>query len=148
MPRHLFLLLCLSVVAVFCNAQQQLNTSASPTIELFLLPHTHADVGWLQTVDSLSRMNVSRILDGVTANLMNDTKKRRRFVWDEMGFLQLWWDNQATAQQQKDFTQLVAEKRIEFTDNGWSQHDMGCTTYDSMLNNWMEGHLWIKDKFG
>ena len=25
---------------------------------------------------------------------------------------------------------------------------MGCTTYDSMLNNWVEGHLWIKERFG
>ena len=42
----------------------------------------------------------------------------------------------------------MQEGRIEFVDNGWCQHDMGCTTYDSMLNNWLEGHLWIKEKFG
>ena len=38
------------------------------TVKLHILPHTHADVGWLETVDALSRMNVSRILDGVTGN--------------------------------------------------------------------------------
>jgi hypothetical protein len=59
-----------------------------------------------------------------------------------MGFLQLWWDNQATDEQKATFTELVADKRIELVDNGWSQHDMGCTTADSMLNNWVEGHLW------
>ena len=155
---------------------------ASNATTLWLIPHTHADVGWLQTVNSLARMNVSRILDvrpllrahrpthmltaatppqrhqrlpphrptaqGVTANLVNDTKKRRRFVWDEMAFLQLWWDEQATAAQQASFAQLVTEGRIEFVDNGWSQHDMGCTTTDSMLSNWVEGHLWIKERFG
>jgi hypothetical protein len=121
---------------------------SAPLVELFLVPHTHADVGWLQTVDSLSRMNVSRILNGVVGNLMNDTHKRRRFVWDEMAFLQLWWDGQATPTQQQQFKQLVQEKRIELVDNGWSQHDMGCTTYDSMINNWVEGHLWVKEKFG
>jgi hypothetical protein len=135
------------LLAAASAAEASSPFAAAPT-ELFLMPHTHADVGWLETVDALSRMNVSRILNGVVGNLMNDTQKRRRFVWDEMGFLQLWWDNQATPEQQAGFKQLVAEKRIEFTDNGWSQHDMGCTTYDSMLNNWMEGHLWIKDKFG
>ena len=45
-------------------------------------------------------------LDGVVGNLMNDTQKRRRFVWDEMGFLQLWWDNQATSEQQAQFKQV------------------------------------------
>jgi lysosomal alpha-mannosidase len=72
-------------------------------------------------------VNVSRILDGVVGNLGNDTKKRRRFVWDEMYFLEWWWTNRATVQQQATFQQLVREGRIEFVDNGWSQHDMGCT---------------------
>ena len=42
----------------------------------------------------------------------------------------------------------MQEGRIEFVDNGWSQHDMGCTTYDTMLNNWLEGHLWLNQTFG
>ena len=25
---------------------------------------------------------------------------------------------------------------------------MGCTTSDSMISNWVEGHLWLLDKFG
>ena len=103
-------------------------SAAPPLTELWLLPHAHADVGWLETVDALSRINVSRILDGVVGNLANDTLKRRRFVWDEMAFLQKWWDEQATPAQQDNFTSLVKEGRIEFVDNGWSQHDMGCTT--------------------
>jgi hypothetical protein len=35
-----------------------------------------------------------------SGNLGNDTKKRRRFVWDEMYFLEWWWDNRATPAQQ------------------------------------------------
>ena len=124
------------------------NGLGPPPLELYLIPHTHADVGWLQTVNSLSRMNVSRILDGVVGNLYNDTMKRRRFVWDEMAFLQLWWANQATATQKAQFIELVKDGRIEFADNGWSQHDMGCTTLDSMLNNWVEGHEWIRTNIG
>ena len=124
------------------------SASGNQTIELFLLPHTHADVGWLETPENLARVNVSRILDGITGNLANDTKKRRRFVWDEMYFLEWWWENRATPQQQATFHSLVADGRIEFVDNGWSQHDQGCTTYDSMINNWLAGHLWIKERFG
>lgn len=65
-----------------------------------------------------------------------------------MAFLQLWWDETATAAQQVAFTSLVQDGRIEFVDNGWSQHDMGCTTLDSMISNWVEGHQWLLEKFG
>ena len=83
----------------------------APVVDLYLIPHTHADVGWMQTVNSLSRMNISRILDSVTAELTKDP--RRRFVWDEMVFLQLWWETQATDAQRADFTKLVMTRRIE-----------------------------------
>ena len=35
------------------------QAAAKPTVNLFLLPHTHADVGWLETVDALSRVQCS-----------------------------------------------------------------------------------------
>ena len=70
----------------------------------FILEHTHD--------------KVSLILQGVVAALANDTKGRRRFVWDEMAFLQLWWDEQASAKQKAQFTQFVKNGQIEFVDNG------------------------------
>jgi hypothetical protein len=85
-------------------------------LELHLLSHTHADVGWLQTPGSLARVNVTRILDGVVGNLANDTAKRRRFVWDEMYFLEWWWTKHATTAQQNLFRSFVADGRIEFVD--------------------------------
>ena len=132
----LLLEVVLSKVVVDCMPSSPLATP----VELFIVPHTHADVGWLQTVNSLERINVSRILDGVTATLA--VNPSRRFVWDEMAFLQLWWESASTtASQRKLFTDHVRAGRIEFADNGWSQHDMGCTTVDSMLNNWVEGQI-------
>ena len=65
-----------------------------------------------------------------------------------MAFLQLWWDNDATPAEKDLFRSLVKSKRIEMVDNGWSQHDMGATTLDSMLNNWVEGHSWIRQNLG
>ena len=120
--------------------------TAEPPLTLWLLPHTHADVGWLQTVNSLARVNVSRILSGVVATL--DTSPSRRFVWDEMAFLQHWWENDATESERSKFKHFVQARRIEMVDNGWSQHDMGSTTLDSMLNNWVEGHEWIRANLG
>ena len=74
-------------------------------LELWVLPHSHADVGWLQTVNSLARVNVSRILDGVVSTLL--ANPARRFVWDEMAFLQYWWEHDASVAQRTAFRQLV-----------------------------------------
>eukprot|EP00039_Didymoeca_costata_P011753 m.166415 g.166415 ORF g.166415 m.166415 type:complete len:1037 (+) comp15278_c0_seq5:70-3180(+) len=139
------LLMCMALGVV---GTHKVTKDPRVNVSLWLLPHTHADVGWLQTPESLARINVSRILNGVVGNLYNDTQKRRRFVWDEMYFLEFWWTHDATDLQKSQFKELVNQGRIEFVDNGWSQHDMGCTTYDSMLSNWVEGHQWIVDNFG
>jgi hypothetical protein len=103
-----------------------LGVAASPTrtitepLTLWILPHSHADVGWLQTVNSLARVNVSRILSGVVAAL--DADPSRRFVWDEMAFLQAWWERESTEAERARFKAFVQARRIEMVDNGWSQH--------------------------
>ena len=102
-------------------------------VQLFLLPHTHADVGWLELPEALARMNVSRILSGVVGNLANDTTNERRFVWDEMYFLNWWWENTATPAERAGFRRLVAEKRIEFVDNGWCAYRAPSTPNISLL---------------
>ena len=99
----------LAAALVLCTA-----AAAPRHTTLWLVPHTHADVGWLQTPESLARLNVSRILDGVTGCLANDTRARRRFVWDEMYFLDWWWTHTATPAQQALFTAAVKAGRIEW----------------------------------
>ena len=61
----LTLLLAAAAAATVDAAPHQ--RSGNATIELYLLPHTHADVGWLETPENLARVNVSRILDGAIA---------------------------------------------------------------------------------
>ena len=112
-----FLLVAMAIVMAAADTSTRHNhdeSAATNVTELFLIPHTHADVGWLETVNALARMNVSRILDGVVANLKNDTLKRRRFVWDEMAFLERWWTRADTTDaQRRDFAAFVHEGRIE-----------------------------------
>jgi len=65
-----------------------------------MVHHTHDDVGWLKTVDeyysgvnnSIQRVEVELILDGVIRELLLDEKKRFSYV--EMKFFTMWWDKQ------------------------------------------------------
>ena len=49
--------LCLFLCALCEILFLQGPALAAGSVELYLIPHTHADVGWLQTLDSLSRVN-------------------------------------------------------------------------------------------
>ena len=51
----LTLLLAATAAATVDAAPHQ--RSGNATIELYLLPHTHADVGWLETPENLARVN-------------------------------------------------------------------------------------------
>lgn len=145
MPAILSLLLCAGAVSSHTGT---LDSVDDGPVDLWIIPHTHADVGWLQTVDSLARMNVSRILSGVVANLQNGSVAgRRRFVWDEMAFLDAWWKDERTSDAEREaFKAQVLKGQIELADNGWSQHDMGATTLDGMLSNWQQGHDWLRNE--
>merc|ERR1719272_898696 len=67
-------------------------------LTVHLVHHTHDDVGWLKTVDeyysgindTIQRVQVQFILDGVMEELIEDENKRFSYV--EMKFFSMWWE--------------------------------------------------------
>ena len=50
-----------ALAALACTAAHASPRAGNETVELFLLPHTHADVGWLETpVGPRCRLRPSR----------------------------------------------------------------------------------------
>jgi hypothetical protein len=56
-------------------------------LNVLITPHTHLDVGWLETFDSYYYLNVSKIIPGVLDNLAKDSSKR--FSWAEISYFQV-----------------------------------------------------------
>ncbi len=57
--------------------------------EIWLLPHTHDDVGWTETVSRYFNTSVQLILDSVTADLA--ANPTHRFIWSETKWVEMWW---------------------------------------------------------
>ena len=55
---------------------------ASAKLTVHLVPHTHDDVGWLQTIFGYYNSSVSHILTTVTETLSRNPKYR--FIWSEI----------------------------------------------------------------
>ena len=64
---------------------------ASPTT-VHIVPHSHDDLGWLQTLDEYysADKGVNNILTSVIETLLANPK--RKFSYAEMKFMSMWWE--------------------------------------------------------
>lgn len=58
--------------------------------QVIILPHSHADPGWLKTFEEYYAQQTRSILDNVAAKLTEH--KNMTFIWTEIAFFALWWD--------------------------------------------------------
>ena len=79
--------------------------------QIWLLPHTHDDVGWQYTIFGYFNNSVRHILDSVTAGL--GANPRHKFIWSEIKWLEMWWplQNKTT---RATFKRIVANGQFEF----------------------------------
>ena len=61
-------------------------------MEVFVVPHTHADTGWMLTVEQYYEQLVRPILTSTLAALVRDA--RARYCWAEVAYLARWWEEQ------------------------------------------------------
>lgn len=78
-----FLFIYLIILISGTLSQKEIDSSnEQPVIEVFLVPHSHCDVGWLKTVEQYYTENVTLILNNVIETLTKD--KSKKFNWAEM----------------------------------------------------------------
>ena len=137
-----------------CSAENCGYESCHPTkddrLNVHLVPHTHDDVGWLQTVDQyyvgIDHFNgVKYILDTVVQELSKDPTKR--FIYVEMAFFWRWWREQDDATRHV-VKGLVSNGQLEFINGGWSMNDEAATHYNAIVDQMTLGFKFLEDTFG
>ena len=93
------------------------NLGTKP-INLYLVPHSHLDPGWIETFEDYYKVKVRAILTNVVNELW--TNSHKRFTWCETSFLKRFWYDQQVSQDTKDKLQsLLWEQKIEVVGGGW-----------------------------
>lgn len=118
-------------------------------------------LGWIHTFEAYFNQATKHIIDTVITIL--DTNKKYKFIWAEMSFLSLWWD-QASADQRKLLKKVIDNKQLEIVTGGWVSeqnpmvkvplchlqvmNDEANTHYFAMVDQLIEGHQFIENNLG
>lgn len=97
-------------------------------------------------MSSLYAARVRYILTTLLSSLHGYT--HRQFNWCEIGFLDEWWNSDATPEEQSAFRGLVERNAIVFVGGGWVENDEGVTNWMAMVNQMTLGHFWIRNTMG
>jgi hypothetical protein len=98
------------------SSSSSASSGSKGPLDVWLVPHSHDDVGWLLTVDEYYVQQVRWILDTVVPTLQADP--RRRFTIVEVAYLRRWWDEQSNGTRAA-MRDLVARGQLDFTLGGW-----------------------------
>ena len=69
---------------------RQYNLSGQE-IEIYLVPHTHLDPGWIETFEDYYNKKVRVILLNVIKALKTDQNKK--YTWCEISYLERFWND-------------------------------------------------------
>ncbi|UJR31177.1 hypothetical protein I4U23_018684 [Adineta vaga] len=119
--------------------------TSSKKLKVILMPHSHCDPGWIHTFEGYFTQATKYIIDTIITIL--DKNKKYKFVWAEMSFLSLWWD-QASSSQRQLLRKVVHNKQLEIVTGGWVMNDEANTHYFAMLDQLIEGHQFIENVLG
>ncbi|KAJ6801340.1 alpha-mannosidase 2 [Iris pallida] len=114
-------------------------------LKVFVVPHSHNDPGWKLTVEEYYDRQSRHILDTIVEALSKD--KRRKFIWEEMSYLERWWRD-STDEKRAMFAKLVEEGQLEIVGGGWVMNDEANSHYFAIIEQMMEGNMWLNETIG
>ncbi|XP_076995123.1 alpha-mannosidase 2 isoform X2 [Tamandua tetradactyla] len=117
----------------------------SEPLQVFVVPHSHNDPGWLKTFDDYFRDKTQYIFNNMVVKLKEDS--RRTFIWSEISYFSKWWD--AIDIQKKDTVKsLIENGQLEIVTGGWVMPDEASARYFSLIDQLIEGHQWLEKNLG
>lgn len=112
-------------------------------LNVIIVPHSHNDPGWIMTFEEYFQKRTKNILDTIVDSLSE--KESRRFIWAEMSYLSLWWEQASDEMKSKMKRLIVDTKQLEIVTGGWVMTDEANSHYYAMIEQMIEGQEWLRN---
>ncbi|XP_075458062.1 alpha-mannosidase 2 isoform X2 [Ascaphus truei] len=114
-------------------------------LQVFVVPHSHNDPGWLKTFDDYFKDQTQHILNNMVVKLQEE--KGRKFIWSEISYFSKWWDG-IDDQKRDAVKRLIELEQLEIVTGGWVMPDEASPHYFSLVDQLIEGHQWLEKNLG
>jgi len=112
-------------------------------LKVIVMPHSHTDPGWLQTVEGYFATSTKSIISNVVNKLTQHTNMT--FIWSEASYMFMWWDA-ANQEDRSKLRTLLKSGRLEITTGGWVMTDEANVDFFSMVDQLVEGHEFMRSE--
>ncbi|CAG9332642.1 MAN2A2_10 [Blepharisma stoltei] len=114
-------------------------------IEFFIIPHSHCDLGWVETIEDYYKKQVRSIFQNIITLLSENHD--RKFVWSETSFLKMFMD-EAEADDKEVIKRFISEGRLEIVGGGFVQSDEANPDIEMVIRQIETGHNYLYENFG
>lgn len=117
----------------------------SEPLQVFVVPHSHNDPGWLKTFNDYFRDKTQYIFNNMVLKLKEDSS--RKFIWSEISYLSKWWDIIDNPKKEA-VKSLLQSGQLEIVTGGWVMPDEATAHYFALIDQLIEGHQWLERNLG
>ncbi|KAA0200733.1 Alpha-mannosidase [Fasciolopsis buskii] len=116
----------------------------SKPLEVFLVPHSHQDPGWLRTFDEYFESETRNGFNATLETLL--LHPEARFIYAEVSFFSR-WVSELTNEDKLKVAKLLHNGHLEIVSGGWVMPDEAVTSYYGIVDQMIEGHHWLWENF-
>ncbi|XP_065140174.1 alpha-mannosidase 2 [Paramisgurnus dabryanus] len=121
------------------------NEWDNESLQVFVVPHSHNDPGWLKTFDDYYQDQTQHILNNMVVKLHEDN--RRKMIWMEISYFSKWWES-IDEQKRDAVKRLIENGQFEVATGGWVMPDEANSHYFGLIDQLIEGHQWLEKNLG